>query len=172
MKNVFLLLLLSAIFLTTSCKKDDDAPQLTKENIEGTWRVTLWEDEGTIGIGAAGVFDNSDVSSFISNSMLTITFNADGTWTSDGDYTRTSTSDGDTDVAMETGIGSGAYSVSGGKLTMEAFDFDNFDPVFDTKSFSVDKKIELENKFSETETGAFLGLDVKLDLTTKMTLEK
>lgn len=176
MKNVFLLLLVSAIFLATSCKKDDDGPQLTQDNVVGTWDVTAMDMDGVIGLGVSPIFQNSDVSSSISNSMLTVTFKADGTWTSAGSYTLTSTNGTDTTTTTESDMGSGTYTVANGKIAMVGVDFsddaDVNEQTFEATSFQADKKIVLKSDTNVTESDPIFGLDVKVDVVVNMTLEK
>ncbi|MEZ4984240.1 MAG: hypothetical protein R2795_04250 [Saprospiraceae bacterium] len=178
MKQLFLLFL--AISLTAlGCKKDED-PALTSENIQGTWNLTLMEQDGRTGLGIAGVYDYTTFDNALSNSTITITFNADGTWTSAGAGTFTSTTqetgaDPETEtIELTSGIGAGTYTVVDGKLTINGLEagLEVDGRAFSTKSFSPAAKVELENKIDEVEQGAIFGLDVSVEATALMTLEQ
>jgi hypothetical protein len=176
MKFSIYALLIAGLFSFSSCDKDDDGVKLSSEAIVGTWNLTTYDSDADVGIGFAGVFETTNAVSTMSNSTVTITFDASGNWTSTGDYTLTTTSDGETETEDVTGgIGSGTYTVVDGRLTMNDIDAGDESDVesieFDT-NYSPDTKIDLEANVKESGSDPVFGLDFEIDLMLNMTLEK
>jgi len=177
MRNLTLLLLPLCLFLFTACGDDDDSAsaELTQENIVGDWNLTALDSDFAISI--AGLGDNSGTSD-IANSSVIVTFEADGTWTSDGQYDITIMSSDTTETeTYDDGIGSGTYTVTSTMLTMTGIDSgdeaDTETPTpFMVTNFQEGMLIELDGNVMETVTDPFFGLEISADVTTKMTLEK
>lgn len=174
MKNALLLLLALTLLTFGSCKKDEEVVQLTSENIQGTWRLTTFANDGTISL--AGVA--SPFSSSISNSTVTITFSRSGenqTFTSTGDYTLTINSqEGVETEDMTGGIGDGSYTLAEGVLTLTNIDIgdeaDTETLLLNVESFQVDNFIELQGETREN--SMVFGIPFGIDYTTDMRLEK
>ena len=176
MKFSFYALLMVGLFSFSSCDKDDPEVKLDDEAIVGTWNLTAYDADADVGIGFAGVVETTKSVSTISNSTVTVTFDATGNWTSTGDYTLTTTVDGETETEEVTGgIGSGTYTVVDGRLTMSDIDAGDENDVetieFDT-SYSPDTQIDLVANVKESGSDPVFGLDFEIDLMLDMTLEK
>jgi hypothetical protein len=177
MKLSFYALLLLGIFSLAACGDDDgDGVQLTSDNIVGTWDLTGYDADADVSLGFGGVTETTKSTSTLTESTVTITFSSDGTWTSEGNYTISTTTDGMTETSEEeNGIGSGTYTVADGKLTMSNIDAGDESDVseieFDT-NYTPDTKIEMSGNAMESGTDPFLGLEFSIDLDLNMVLEK
>jgi hypothetical protein len=179
MKHLFFLVLAISLSVT-ACKKDKDTDsiQLTSENVLGTWNLNTGSLNGKIGFGIQGQFAYTDIDANLSNIAVTATFNADGTWTSMGTATATivtkeqgEASETETEQ-LTNGIGSGTYTVTNGKLTLNGLNlsndpFEEEDPItFDVTSFTPDAKLDLFNYTKTQETDPVFGFDVSQEITT------
>lgn len=181
----FFFLVLAFTLSVTACKKDKDpdAIQLTSANVQGTWNLTEATVDSEFALGTQGQFIVTTNDASLSNIAMTVTFNADGTWTSMGTATATlvTTEPGEAPETetdqLTNGIGSGNYGVTNGKLSMTglelAFETEEDEPlIFDVKSFQPDSKLDISNFLKETGMDPVLGLDVIFEATTNLKFAK
>ncbi|MGB3547618.1 MAG: hypothetical protein WBA17_11620 [Saprospiraceae bacterium] len=181
MRNLLLFaLVLTGTLFTTGCGDDDDGTSINKEQLVGTWKVTVLDTDADASVTGFGA---SNTVSSISNSTLTITFLENNTYTSTGSYTETSTtteagSAPVTDVEDFTGgIGNGTWSITGGKLVIDDLETGGESDVdapvtFDVRNFVPDAEIVLFSNVQESFTDPFIGLMIDLDADIDMRLEK
>ncbi|SEQ46396.1 hypothetical protein [Neolewinella agarilytica] len=177
MRNLSLLMLPLCLLLFTACGGDDDsdAVELTQENVVGDWNLIELNNDFEVSI--AGLGDESG-SSEIANSTVVVTFAADGTWSSAGQYDITIMSSDTTEMeTYDDGIGSGTYSVTNSQLSMTGIDAgddsDTESPtVFTVRSYVMGSSLELVGNASETIMDPFFGLTVSVDVDTEMVLER
>lgn len=124
MKTLTKILSLSLLIAISSCKKDDDTLNVTNEDVAGIWSLTdVSCTDGTTTTTVDGAPPISGTFTVTGkNYNLTVTFNADGTYESEGSYTAVVTVkvQGITDVQeSDSGFfeGTGTWSVSGNTLT-------------------------------------------------------
>lgn len=176
MKFSIYALALLGFFAFSSCEKDDDSVKLDSTNIQGTWNLTTYDSDTDVSIGVGLLVDKTNTVSSISNSTVTVTFKADGTWTSEGDYTLTTTSEGTTETdEISDGIGGGTYTLADGQLTMsdiDAGDEADIASIDFNSAYTPDTRIDLNADVTEMTTDPFFGLDVTIDLMLNMVLEK
>lgn len=177
MRTVFFFLFCSCIFLATSCGNDDDnAVSVTMENIQGTWNLTAMASDADITISDGSLTDRSSITSSISNSTITITFNADGTWSSVGTCDITVTdSDGTETTELTDGVGNGTYTVANGTVTIVGIDAEDETDVEEPVPYSVvafepGSRLILDG--SAMESIDFFGATFSIDLEQRMTLEQ
>lgn len=182
MKNTFSLLLSLALLTFGSCKEEqggEEVVQLTSQNIQGTWRLTTFSNDGTRSVAGQPEPFNST----ISNSTVTITFSRrdinpqtfEQTFTSTGDYTVTiNTAEGVETEERTGGIGNGSYTLAGGVLTLTNIDIgDEADTdilILNVESFQLDNFVELQGETSFSTD--IVGVPTDLDYTTNMRIEK
>jgi hypothetical protein len=177
MKLSFYALLIMGVFSLAACGDDDDnGVKLTSDNIVGTWNLTAYDSDADVTIGFGGINETSQSTSTLTESTVTVTFKNDGTWTSEGDYTISTTTDGMTETSEETdGLGEGTYTVADGKLTMSNIDAGDESDVSEIEfatDYTPDSKIEMSGNAMESGTDPFLGLEFSIDLDLTMVLEK
>ncbi|MEL7222735.1 MAG: hypothetical protein AAGJ93_15545 [Bacteroidota bacterium] len=176
MKLSFYSLLIVSVFSLAACGDDEDTI-LNNENIVGTWNLTMYDADAEISFGLGGVVaETTQSTSTLTESTVKITFNADGTWTSEGDLTITTTVDGMMETSEQSdGVGSGTYIVADGRLTMSDLDAgdeaDVSDIEFDT-NYTPDTRIEMNGTTTESDTDPLLGLEFTIDLDLSMVLER
>lgn len=124
MKKLAKISSLLLLILIASCKKDNDTINVNQEDVEGTWNLTdVSCTDGTTTTTVDGAPPISGTFTVTGkNYNLTVTFNADGTYESQGSYTAVVTVkvQGITDVQeSDSGFfeGTGTWSVSGNTLT-------------------------------------------------------
>jgi hypothetical protein len=178
MKYFFFLVLVITLSVT-ACKKDKDTNsiQLKSEDVVGTWNLTERTQNVKFGLGFQGQFSYTDFEIYLSYINMTVTFNANGTWTSSGTAKETTITkeEGEapeTDTYNITGgIGSGTYMIINGKLSMDGLEFsieaDTDEPmVFDATSFVPDSKLDIFNYIKLTNTDPASGLQGSYEGTT------
>ena len=175
MKLSFYALLIMGVFSLAACGDDEDTI-LNNDNIIGTWDLTMYDADSDISIGFGGISETTTSISTLTASTVKITFNADGTWTSEGDLTIETTVDGMTETTEESdGLGNGTYVVADGRLTMSNIDAGDESDVseieFDT-NYTPDTRIEMNGTASESDTDPILGLEFTIDLDLNMVLER
>jgi Domain of unknown function (DUF5004) len=121
MNHFIKIFLFSLVVFSFSCKKDD---VVAADTIVGTWNLTA----ATCNDGVSTTTVDSEVltSTFTSlgkNFATTVTFKADGTYTSGGTYTAVlvSTTDGQSftsEVDVPAFAGAGTWSIASNKLTV------------------------------------------------------
>lgn len=172
MKKLFFLLLAFTVFTQWGCQNNDD--DLSVDDIVGTWDVTVFKVDitsSTETIGTVRYILN------YSNITYTLTFNANGTWTSDGDATLVFTEDGQTTTTVQTGgLGSGTYTVANGKLTINNLEADPNAPPssneFEVLLFEPDAKLDLYHEQTKTQVLPIVNLSNTSTLKMDMKLER
>ena len=175
----FFFLVLAISLSATSCKKDKDTNsiQLKSEDVVGTWNLTERTQNVKFGFGFQGQFSYTDINIYLTDIKMTVTFKANGTWTSSGTAKETTIykEEGEapeTDTYNITGgIGSGTYMIVNGKLSMDGLEFsiepDTDGPmVFDASSFVPDSKLDIFNYIKLTNTDPGSGLQGSYEGTT------
>jgi len=122
MRFTTILSLLLAVLFISSCG-DDDAPSISiaTADVAGTWKVDKLDTDAELIAVNVGVTTGSSITS----GEPTITFNDDGTWTSEGEFTNSVTIIAGTSMNMEDGLGDGTYRVSGNKIFMTGLELNN-----------------------------------------------
>lgn len=172
MKKLFFLLLAFTVFTQWGCQNNDD--DLSVDDIVGTWDVTVFKVDitsSTETIGTVRYILN------YSNITYTLTFNANGTWTSTGDATLVFTEDGQTTTTVQTGgLGSGTYSVANGKLTINNLEADPNAPPssneFEVLLFEPGAKLDLYHEQTKTQVLPIVNLNNTSTLKMDMKLER
>lgn len=176
MKLSFYALLIMGIFSLAACGDDEDNSTLTSDNIIGTWDLTAYDADADITIGFGGISETTQSTSTLTESTVTVTFNTDGTWTSEGDLTIITTTDSTTETTEETdGLGNGTYVVADGKLTMSNIDAGDEADVSEIEFntiYTPDTRIEMDGTAMESGTDPILGLEFSIDLDLSMVLQR
>ena len=116
-------ILLSVVFLSR-CKPEKEGPfieeyTLTEADLIGTWTVDRFSSDYRI----SGTFIGEDVdergTTKIGNSDLQLRFDADGSWTSSGDYSLTVANESQQEVTQQSGIGEGTWSFRSDTLYLD-----------------------------------------------------
>ncbi|MFN0013054.1 MAG: lipocalin family protein [Saprospiraceae bacterium] len=174
MKTVAKILSLSIIVLLTSCKKDE-IPNFNQADAVGTWdlaAVSCNDGMSTTTVpGIPPVSATFTVSGKNYNS--TVTFNADGTYSSQGSYTAviTTVTQGQTDTQEEdTGFfeGMGTWSLSGNTMTVTEGTKTSTTTVEELTS----TKMVMAVKINETVSDPVLGFSTVVKGTYRFTLTK
>lgn len=171
MRNFFFILLcIGMVSSFSSCGDDDDnSIVITSENLAGTWDVSsLTSENETLIVTGSTTTTNSSTPT-----ALTITFNADGSWSSAGDFERTVVVLGNETLETVTGIGSGTFTASGNIVTLTGAT--NIGTSLNVVPFRVDaftENVEVLLIAEEDDVVSVLGTETGTRFDARMTLER
>lgn len=167
------LVLLCGSFLLASCGDDDSNDNFTRDELVGTWDVSVFTTDIMIDAGS-GV---EQFGASKTDGDLDVTFDEDGTYSSSGTYTLTITEADSTYTETQTGIGGGVWSVDG--QTVRLFDASGSSDLLEfnvtdytVSNFQADSRVDLNGAIDTTIVEPFLGIEFDVDGTVMYRLER
>lgn len=164
-----LFLLVLGLVGLTGCPPDrPSVPEnLTSDDLLGTWSIDRFDSE----FMTTGTFLGEDVdqqgSSSISSSALQITFSANGSWASSGDYDLTVTGEDGSESTTREGVGQGSWTFRSDTLFLDGLQNFNGSGNFElgqpliVSSFAFDEFTTFTTSFDQTETDQDLDIELR-----------
>lgn len=121
LNSLYLLSLLLLLF--TACEEEDNNLEVNNDNLAGEWEMTGFTYGGRSTQEAGGETYRSNFAGNARDITFTVTFNADGTYTSSGSYTIDVTyafggQEFDQSLTIDDVLDSGTYTLNGDELSI------------------------------------------------------
>ena len=140
---------------------------MTGADAVGTWVVPTFSSSYRVTGNFLGQDLDDRGSSEITASDLQMVFTEDGSWTSSGDYTLTVTTESETDVTRQSGVGEGSWSFRNDSLYVTGLlNFNGSGEFAEEQAFAIDRfsrdiEIGMATTMDHTGSNADYGIDIR-----------